>query len=127
MLATARQTYLVNSVIHLFKAEETFNPQPGTLLAEYTANECDFDGYAAKTLATWPNIVASAGTSFLVFAPTQTWLWEFDTLGTGNMVGGYYIVSAAGDLVDVVVFDDPVPMQGAYQSVVQTPSELIAN
>lgn len=125
--AGLRQTYLVNSVIHLFQASELFNPTPGTLLSEYLANEADFDGYASKTLATWPEIVAAAGTSFLLFAATQTWIWTFDTDSIGNMIAGHFIVSAGGDLVGVVVYDTPIPMQGPMQAVVQTPSELIAN
>jgi len=125
--AQLRQTYLVNSVAHLFKASEDFNPTAATPLAEYTANECDFDGYVTKTLATWPNITSASGTSYLLYAAQQTWTWVFDTDAVGNMVGGMYIVSAAGLLIDVVVFDTPIAMQGALQAVVQTPSELIAN
>ncbi len=126
-LAQQRQTYLVNSVIHLFQQNELFNPTPATPLADYLTYEATFDGYLAKILATWPTIVAAAGTSFLVFAATQTWIWEFDTEGIGNMIAGHFIVSAAGDLIDVVKYDTPIAMQGELQSVVQTPSELAAN
>lgn len=125
--AGRRQTYLVNSVIRLFQASELFNPTPATTLAQYLANEATFDGYVSKTLATWPNIVAAAGTSYLLFSATQTWVWEFDAESIGNMIAGHFIVSAAGDLVGVVVYDTPIPMQGPMQAVVQTPSELIAN
>jgi hypothetical protein len=62
-----------------------------------------------------------------LYAPTQTWVWTFDTDSVTNMVAGHFIVSSDGDLVDVVVYDTPIPMQGPFQAVVQTPVELIAN
>jgi hypothetical protein len=125
LLAQRQQTYLIDSVVHLFQS--TFTPAPGNVLADYLAAECDFDGYAPKTIAAWNEIVAAASTAFIVFAPTQTWIWAHVSLDVGNMVGGHFIVSAAGDLVDVVIYDPPIPMQGPFQSVVKTPSELISN
>jgi len=124
-LALRQQTALINSVMHLFNFG--FVPNPGTTLAQLLAQECTFAGYAPKTIAAWPEIVSAAGTNFLLFAPTQTWIW---TAGGGDptgTVGGHFIVSAAGDLGDVVTYDAPIPMQGPFQSVIKTPSQLIRN
>lgn len=124
-LAVQRQTYLVNSVIHLFK--QGLSPDPSTTLATLLANECDFDNYAPITIAAWTEIVTAAGTAYLLFAPTQTWLWAHVSLDVGNMVAGHFIVSAAGDLVDVVLYGTPIPMQAPLNAVIKTPSELASN
>jgi hypothetical protein len=124
-LALQRQTYLENAVMHLFQFP--FVPTPASTLADLLAQEANFDGYATKTIATWPEIVAASGTAFLLYGAQQTFIWSHVNLDVGNMIAGHFIVSAAGDLVDVVTYDAALPMQGPFQSIAKTPAELCSN
>lgn len=117
--ATAAKTRMAASVMHLFQAG--FVPSPTSVKADFDAVECDFDGYAPATIATWNDPIL-AGTGYMTFAPTQTFRWEFDTLGTGNQVGGHYLVSSGGDLIGYTVYNPTIPAQGPGQAVVKTPA-----
>ena len=117
--STQNQSDLANSVLHLFKAG--FTPSPENVLADYTAQECDYDGYAAKTIATWGAPILAPGGGYMTFAPLQTFTFTPAT-GDTNSVGGAYLVNAGGDLLDVVIFDTPKPMQGPGQTVQLIPS-----
>lgn len=115
------QALLANSVVHLFKSG--FVPSPTSTLQNFLDQECNFDGYVAKTLATWPNIVL-AGAAYLIYPATQTWLWEHVAADTGNQVGGAFIVTSDGDLYSYTVFDPTRPMQGPDQAIIFAPSDL---
>lgn len=123
--ALLRQTYLANAVVHLFK--QGITPDPSTTLATLLANECDFDNYSSKTVTAWNEIVAAGATAYLLYGPQLTWTWAHVSADVGNMVAGHFVVSAAGDLADVVIYATPIPMQGPLQAVIKTPSELIQN
>lgn len=114
------QDQLAGCTMHLFQS--TYNPSPTDPVETFLANECDFDGYSPATIATWGDPVLQ-GSSWVTFAPTQTFRWDFSTTGAGNMVGGYFIVTADGDLKDYVVFDPAQPMTGTGMAVIRTPSE----
>jgi hypothetical protein len=112
------ETALISSVMHLFKYG-SLAPTPTTPLADYTAAECDFDGYAAIT-------VTSTGPPFLLGA---AWALEtqqrfnFDSgspLSGGNQVGGWYWVSATGKLIEYGTFDGGRPAQADGQAVFVT-------
>lgn len=122
-IAASNKTALAASVLHLFKYDMAFVPSPTTPLADYTANECDFDGYAPATIATWQDPVLF-GSGYAVFAPTQIFRWALETDGIGNAVGGWFLVTSGGVLRDVGVFDPPIPAQGAGQAVIVTPLEI---
>jgi len=114
------QTSLVNSKARLFK--QGFLPNPSTVAADYAAQECDFDNYAEKTIAAWGEpVLATDASGYMILAPTQTWIWEFDTDAVENIVGGYWIELAGGTVVAAVIFGTPVPMQGPDQATVVTP------
>jgi len=121
VIATANQARMANCVMHLFKY--TFTPTPTTPLSEYLANECDYDGYAPKTIATW-DAPLLAGQAWGIFAPTQTFRWEFDTEGVGNQVGGHFLVTSGGKLMDYSIYGPSIPCQGPGQAVVKTPTEV---
>src|SRR5262245_30156169 len=99
--AAAGKTRLANSVLHLFQAG--FVPTPTSTLADFDANECAYDGYAALTIATWSDPVL-AGVAYAIFAPTQTFRWVFDTEALGNQAGGAYLVLSGGELYQYTVF-----------------------
>jgi hypothetical protein len=121
VISTANQTRNANSVLHLFKSG--FLPSPTTTKAEFLAQECDFDGYSAATIAAWGAPVL-LGTAWATYAPTQTFRWALDTDAVGNLVGGYFLVTAGGDLMDYAIFDPPVPVTGPGQAVVTTPIQV---
>lgn len=119
--STANKTRMAACVMHLFKFG--FTPTPTTPLATYMTNECDYDGYAPITIATWADPVL-AGQGYATYAPTQTFRWVFDTDAVGNQVGGHYIVTSGGDLMDYSIYDPSIPMQGPGQAVIKTPVEV---
>lgn len=119
--ATAAQTRLAASVLHLFKSG--FVPTPTTLKAEFDANECDYDGYAPLTIATW-NAPKLAGVGYAIYAPTQTFSWVFDVDAVGNQVGGAWLETAAGDVYQYTIFDPTRPIQGPDQAIITTPTDI---
>jgi hypothetical protein len=119
--AAAAVTRMANCVMHLFKS--SFSPVPTSPLADFTDAECDFDGYAAITIATWHAAVL-AGAAWAIYAPTQTFLWTHVSADVSNSVGGFYLVLAGGALDDFTIFDPAETMAGPGQAVIRTPSKL---
>lgn len=119
--ATAGKTTLAASVLHLFKFG--FNPNVNSTLADFLGQECDFDGYAPVTIATWADPIL-AGAGYLVYAPTQTFRWEHDVDDVGNQVGGAFLVLAGGTLYQYSTFDPTRPCQGPDQAIVITPADF---
>ena len=117
----AGQALLANSVLHLFQAG--WVPNPLSTKADFDAHECDFDGYAALTIAAWSDPVL-AGTGYATFAPTQTFRWEHVADDVGNQVGGAYLVTAGGDLYQYTIFDPTRPAQGPDQAIITTPTDV---
>lgn len=113
--ATAVRTAMASSVMHLFKS--TFTPDPSSPLSEYTAAECDFDGYAPITLTAWLAPILAPDTGYMINSPLVQFAWEHDTDDIGNTVGGCYIVDAGGKNRIAVIFTAPVPMQQAGQGI----------
>lgn len=106
--ASEMQTVLANSVLHLFKSDLV--PDPSTPLADYTAAEADYTGYAAETMAAWNTPILAPGTGFMIGSP----LVQFEvgsTPTTTNIIGGAYLVDAAGDLRMTIIFTAPIPME----------------
>jgi hypothetical protein len=119
--AAAAVTRMANCVMHLFKS--SFAPTPTSPVADFAAAECDFDGYAAITIATWHAAVL-AGNAWAIYAPTQTFLWTHVSADVANSVGGYWLQLSGGALDDYAVFDPAETMAGAGQAVIRTPSKL---
>lgn len=119
--ATANQARMANCVMHLFAYG--WVPTPTSVKADFLAHECDYDGYAAQTITAWGAPVL-VGQAWGTFAPTQTFRWTFDTDSVGNQVGGYFLVTAGGDLMDYSIFDPSIPMQGPGMATVKTPIEI---
>lgn len=113
--ADALQTALALSVCHLFKS--SFVPTPSDPLANYTAAEADYDAYAPKTMTAWNEPILSPGEGYMIVSP----LVQFDVGVTdpvvGNVIGGCYLVDAAGKLRQTIIFTTPIPMQLAGQGI----------
>jgi hypothetical protein len=119
--AQAAKTANANCVMHLFQSG--FTPTPQSTLADFLAQEATYDGYASETIPTWADPVL-AGVAYAIFAPTQIFRWVFASAGTGNMIGGYFIVTSGGSLKSYTVFGTPIPMESAGQAVIKTPVEV---
>lgn len=121
-LATLRKTALANSTLHLFKAG--FAPGVNTPLADFTAQECDYDTYAAKTIVAWNDPTLAAVSGYNLTGPMQTFSLAA-TPAVANMVGGWYLVHSDGTtLIDYGTFDPARPMQLADQAVQLVPLEF---
>ena len=120
--ATAAQARNANSVLHLWKFG-SLNPNVTTPLTDFTEAECDFDGYAALTIATWV-VPFLAGQAWGTAAPRQYFRWEHVLDDVGNDVGGWYLVTAGGQLLDFGVFDPPQGAAGVGQVVPVEPTEI---
>lgn len=122
-LAILTQTQMAECTMHLFNYASLPAPTPLTTLAQFQAAECNFDGYAAKTIATWSAPVL-AGAAYAIYAPTQTFTWVYSA-GTMNMVGGYWIALASGDLKSFVIFNPAESAAGPYQAIIRTPTIVV--
>lgn len=118
--ALAGQVEMANCVMHLFK--QGFTPTPTNTLADFAANECDYDGYAPQTIADWADPVL-AGVGYVIYAPTQTFRWAHVADDVGNMVGGFYLVTSGGELKDYTTFDPAQALTGPGMAVIKTPVE----
>jgi hypothetical protein len=108
--ATEKQTALANSVMHLFKS--SFNPTPSNILADYTAAECDFDGYSTKTITAFFAPILAPTSGYMIQSPQVQWAWAHATDDVGNTVGGMYLVDSTGKLRETLIFTNAVPMTG---------------
>lgn len=118
------KTLLALSVIKLFQSG--FVPTPDTLVAAYDAEEATYSTYAPETITAWLDPVAAIGGGWRITAPTE----QFDLAATpavGNTIGGYWIESAAGDVVLVTIFDAPTPMSVAGNSIQCNPTIVVPN
>lgn len=114
--ATERRTALAASVVHLFQS--SFTPTPSNVLADYTAAEADYTGYAVADIATWYAPILAPGTGFELDAPSVSFQVGSTDPTVGNVIGGCYLVDSAGNLRQTVIFTQPIPMELAYQGMV---------
>ncbi len=116
--AAQQQTYLALSVLHLFKA--TFNLTPTVVAADLEAIEADYDGYEPITCTTWnqPYLDPAGGASMQ--PGTKQFNFASDT-GSVNSIYGWFLESAAGDLLAAGTFDGAIPMVQDGDSVPLNP------
>ena len=113
--AAAMQTALAAGELHLYKS--SLVPDPSTPLSAYTADEADYDTYAAEALTPWFNPILAPGTGYMIQSPEV----QFEVGGsdptTPNVIGGAYLVDAGGKLRVTIIFTEPIPMQLAGQGI----------
>jgi hypothetical protein len=117
-------TRLANSVAHLFN-DSLMNPTPSNVLADFTAAQCSFQGYAPITITAWSTPFLGPGGGYATNAPLLTWTWVAGSGLASENVRGYYLVNAAGGLEDVVIFDSIQTISGPDQTVKYTPVEEV--
>lgn len=120
-LATAARAARALSVIKLIKAP--FEPTPADLVAAYDAAEADYDDYAPVTITAWLPPAAAAGGGSRITAPTVQFLCAADQV-VANMIAGFWIELAAGDIILATVFDAPVPMAVLGDFIQVNPTEV---
>lgn len=122
--ATALQTLLALSVLRLFKSG--FSPDPDTVLADLEAEEADYSTYAPNTVTAFGAPYAPVGGGAAITAPTEQFTLAA-TPAVPNTIGGYWLETAAGDVVLIRQFDDPVPMVVAGNAILITPTIAVPN
>lgn len=122
--ANALKTALALSKLRLFKTGLV--PTPQTTAAQLIAAEADYDDYVAATITAWLTPVNSSFGGAQFSAPTVEFVCTADQ-DVGNNIGGYWIEKAAGAVVLIRQFDDPVPMMSANDGILINPTIVIPN
>jgi len=110
--------------LRLIKADLTIDRD--TTLAELTAIQADYPGYAAVLCHDWSNTVIIEGKAMTEAAPCDYQATE----ESEQVMHGYYATNGAGDrLLFAGLFDDPQPisMESELQVVVQLDLDSIFN
>jgi len=114
--AAEKQAALALSKVRLFN--QAFVPTPATTKAELEAAEADYTGYTAggETITAWlaPLLDPAGGAS--ITAPTV----QFDVTGPvvdTDVVGGFWLEDASGDVRLVGTFAAPIPMELVGQGI----------
>jgi len=121
-LAGLVRTALAASKIRLFQS--TLVADDLTDLATLEAAEADYDGYAEIALAAWGAVYQSP-----LGAATQSPQVQFQPTGSvvTNSIGGAWIETAGGIVIQIVKFDDPgVSMASADDQVTIPPVQFVA-
>ena len=122
--ADALQTLLALSVVKLFKSG--FTPTVDTVVAELDAEEADYTTYAPETITAWLDPQLSPLGGAQITAPTVQFVLGA-TPAVPNTIGGYWIETAAGAVMLIRQFDEPVPMVLASQGITITPTIVVPN
>lgn len=110
-VATDMQTFLAGCNVGLYKAPVSLGP--GTTKADLTAQECDFSGYAQKTVTAMQAPYLASGGGASISTGYLQWDWTPATppaVDVQNQVYGFWVEDAGGDLIVVGSFDDAVAM-----------------
>src|SRR5579864_2661869 len=108
-LATLVKAGLANATVHLLKA-----PPPtiddATILATLTADEADVDGYAAATVAAWIGPYQDPDGGSSIRSGELDFNYVPVPLVATNSIAGFWVQTAGGVLVCIVIFDEPVTL-----------------
>jgi len=114
-LAGVVQAALANSEVHLFQSGSV-TLTPLTVLADLTAAEADYTGYALETVTAWfdPLLNPLGGASI------ESGLLQFSIdapYTVSNMIGGWWVEETGGELVCAGEFPTPRPLAGAGDGI----------
>jgi hypothetical protein len=112
---TAIQTDFLTAELHLVKALVPL--LPGMVTADLSAQEADFSGYAAITLATMPDPFVDGvlgGVSFSM--PTRQFNTASPTTIPNDIYGGW-LETTGGLLIVAFMFPSSFPMQVPFSSL----------
>lgn len=120
VIAALVQTELALSKLRLFKS--TLEPTPATPLADFVTDEADFTGYPAggETITAWLDPILATPSGYSIQSTMEQFVVG-DPVVTGNVIGGWFLESAGGDLIAYGTFGDPIPMEVADQGITLAP------
>jgi hypothetical protein len=113
--ATATAALLAGAKLRLFK--DGFQPGFGTVKADLVAVEADYSGYTPGGV-----VIASFGTPVRILELGYAIIGQPITFARGagptsNVIGGWWLETAAGDLYAIGTLPAPQPMQVVGQGV----------
>lgn len=114
--ADAAQTAAAGGSLKLY--QDTLTPDGNTVLADYDANEADYDDYAAIVVAAWFAPILVTGGGYIVTMPPQQFAQGNTDPVVPNTIRGAYYVSAGGDLMYAIRFDTDVPIAAANAGLI---------
>lgn len=120
--ASERRTEYATGEIHLFQS--SFVPTPSDPLSSYTAAEADYDTYAPVTVTAWDDPILAPGSGFMISSPYFQFEVGATDPTTPNVIGGLWYEDAGGVIRFAIIFDEPLPMQAAYQAIYGTLVDL---
>ena len=94
--ALERQAEYANLVVHLYKS--TLVPTVATTLAELTAAEADYDGYASETMTAFFDPILAPVSGYLIQSPQVQFAYVDGSGQVSNTIGGAYFVDSGGAL-----------------------------
>jgi len=106
--------------------QDDYTPTDTDVLADYTAIEADFDGYAAAAMGGFVAVFLAAGKAYTAQAPI---VWVPSGSGTPNDIYGFFVFdNSAGLLLWAGRFSSPpIVVTGPTTPVVYTPSFTLAS
>lgn len=109
--AADAQARLAGSKLRLWKSG--LNVSFSTARVELLASEADFDGYPAggATLTAWGTPMLAPVQAALTAAPQTNFAAGAGVGNNGNVIGGFWVETAAGDLWIICQLPEAVPMQ----------------
>lgn len=110
---------LASSKLRLFKAGFD-DLDANTTLAELDAEQCDFSGYTAggATITAFNEVMIVGSGAQLVSPLTQfNFVTPEEDPPVTNTVGGWYLVTSAGVLIEAAAFSDGIPMATDNDSI----------
>jgi len=109
-LADIVKTALANAEVHLIK--DNISLTAATVLADLTAIEADYDGYAAKTVTAWIGTYEdpAGGASIRSGELDFTYVPAVPPVVDTNNIYGFWVETAAGVLIVAATFGTPVPV-----------------
>jgi hypothetical protein len=110
--------FLNGAKVHLFSSP--YVPSRSTPLADLTAIEANYAGYAAVAAGTWGDAIVLVDGSMQILAPSIQFTPSGST--SPNTIYGAYLTDAGGtNLIYVEPFDVPVPLPDENSGLVYTP------
>lgn len=122
--ADAKRTALANSVLKLF--QWGFTPTADTVVSELDTNEANYTDYVVATITAWLAAAANIGGGWRITAPTSQFLCP-TAQAVGNDIGGWWLEDSMGAVQLIAVYDAPVPMRNAGNSIQVTPTWAFPN
>jgi len=113
LIAGLVRTELAGSKMKLFQAISA-PLSPSTVIGDFT--EADYEGYVEKTIANWLNPYLDPVGGASIQSGTQQ--FDYDPLpGVTNVILGFYVTNAGGDLIIAGTFANPIPMAAPGDSI----------